>query len=428
MTLLFCVSGSLFAQTTEALGSFTPYSMFGVGEISSQGTLFNRAMGGIGVGIRDSRYINYLNPASLTARDSHAFMLDFGTEGQNIYLSDAQASSAFNTFNMHHVVLSFPLYEKTAMMLGISPYSNTGYKFERKDNRPELVGELGDIVYQHYGEGGISQAFAGVAVPFFKHWSFGAEGIYYFGKIGRHSDMNYNTTPSYASLQTGYDVVIGSFSGKFGLQFESRIKDNYSLSAGVSYLLSSDLKGDATRYAIAKSSSLRDTIYFETINKARMKIPEELAAGFSISKKKRRDDVANQWMIGFDYSRQDWSRSTFAPTLGIDFKPVVSSAFRVGFEFTPDLYDGRYVYKRWTYRGGVYHEQTYLMLNNKQITTTGITLGLSIPILHFANLVNFGVDLGQRGTEDNRLVRERYVVFQIGISLYDIWFLKFRYD
>ena len=47
------------AQQTEALGTFTPYSLFGIGEIEKQGTSFNKGMGGIGVGVRDNRYINY---------------------------------------------------------------------------------------------------------------------------------------------------------------------------------------------------------------------------------------------------------------------------------------------------------------------------------------------------------------------------------
>jgi len=427
--LFFCVTDSLWSQTTtDALGSFTPYSMFGIGEVAKTGSAINHSMGGIGVGVRDPRYINFVNPAAITAREIKAFMLDFGTEGQNIYLSDAQTSSAFNTFNMHHVAISFPLYHKTAMLLGITPYSHTGYKFEQKEYSPEMVSDLGDIAYRHYGEGGISQAILGVATPLFKHWSVGAQAIYYFGAIHRHSDLMFITPSSYRSLQTGYDVVVGSFSGKFGLQYERQMKNNYTLSAGASYLLSSDLKGDATRYAFARSTSVKDTIYLERMNNAQMKIPGAFAAGISFGKKQREDDVVNRWMIGFDYSRQDWSRSTFAPTLGIDFKPVVSSSFRAGFEVTPNLYDTRYVYKHWTYRGGVYYEQTYLMLNNTRINAGGFSFGVSIPVQHWANLFNFGIDLGQRGSTDNRLVRERYVVFQIGISLYDLWFVKFRYD
>ena len=32
------------AQTTDALGTYTPYSLFGLGDIDKQGTSFNRGM------------------------------------------------------------------------------------------------------------------------------------------------------------------------------------------------------------------------------------------------------------------------------------------------------------------------------------------------------------------------------------------------
>ena len=428
LALFFCIAGPLWAQNTDALGTFTPYSMFGVGEVARQGSAFNRSMGGLGVALRDHRYVNYLNPASITARDTLAFMLDFGVEGQNLYLSDAHRSSAFNTFNMHHVVLSFPLYNKTAMILGIAPYSHTGYKFEEKERRPYYVSELGDVVYQRYGEGGITQAFFGVAVPLFKNLSVGAEAIYYFGRINRNSNVLFRSVPSFNNFNTGYDVVIGSFSGKFGLQYEGRIKNKYTLSIGATYLLPSDLKGNVTRFAITKGSAGVDTVYMESTPHVQMTIPGEYAVGFSLNKKNRADEVVNKWMVGFDYTRQDWSQSSFAAVPGVNFSPTVSSSFRVGFEFTPNFYDVRYVFKRWTYRGGVYHEKTYMKFNDKQIDASGITLGVSIPILHWSNLINFGVDFGQRGSIADQLVRERYVMFQLGISLYDIWFVKRKYE
>ena len=54
------------AQTTDGLGTYTPYSLFGLGDIEKMGTAVNKGMGGIGVGVRDNRVINYLNPASIT--------------------------------------------------------------------------------------------------------------------------------------------------------------------------------------------------------------------------------------------------------------------------------------------------------------------------------------------------------------------------
>jgi len=118
--------GLAFSQTTDALNTFTPYSIFGVGNVSKQGTALNKAMGGIGIGFRDNRSINYINPASISFRDTLAFMLDFGMEQNNNYYSSATSSSAYNTFNMHDFVMTFPVYKKSALIIGVTPYSSVG--------------------------------------------------------------------------------------------------------------------------------------------------------------------------------------------------------------------------------------------------------------------------------------------------------------
>ena len=153
------MGGASFAQDTDALGTYTPYSLFGVGELEKQGTSFNKGMGGIGIGVRDNRYINYLNPASITARDTLAFMLDFGLNQKNFYSSDGESKSAFNTANMQNMMFTAPIYKKSAFIVGITPYSNIGYKFRKNETDIETVAKYGDIAYEKYGHGSISQFF-----------------------------------------------------------------------------------------------------------------------------------------------------------------------------------------------------------------------------------------------------------------------------
>ena len=71
------------AQSGEYL-SYTPYSIFGIGDLSQQGSAYNRSMGGVGIASRNVRYQNSLNPAAITARDSLSFMLDFSLLNSNI--------------------------------------------------------------------------------------------------------------------------------------------------------------------------------------------------------------------------------------------------------------------------------------------------------------------------------------------------------
>lgn len=412
------------AQTTDALGTYTPYSLYGIGEIVKQGTAINRGMGGIGVGVRDNRYINYLNPASITQRDTLSFMLDFGISQKNFYNSDGKTKSAYNTFNMHNIVFTAPIYKKSALIVGISPYSDIGYKFESTETDKELVSKYGDIKYQKYGTGSINQFFIGASMNFFKHFSLGAEYIYYFGALDRYSNVMFNTSAgSMRSLETGWDYALGASSARIGIQYFGILdkEKDVDITVGATYRMAAKLKGDFNRFAYAYDENVRDTVVNTLSEDAKIKIPQEFSAGFSIRKK-------DKWMFGFDYMRQDWTKSSFEGADGVKFKPCVAGYYKAGFEFTPNKYDIRYYMKRVTYRLGAYYEQSYVQLGSHQINAAGITFGMSLPIYRLYNAVNVAVDFGQRGTVKENLVRERYVQFVVNISLHDIWFVKHQYQ
>lgn len=84
--------------------------------------------------------------------------------------------------------------------------------------------------------------------------------------------------------------------------------------------------------------------------------------------------------------------------------------------------------RRWTYRVGAYYDQSYMMLNGQQVNATGITFGFSVPIYRWYNAFSVSIDLGQRGSLENNLVRERYAMFILNVNLHDIWFVKHRYN
>ncbi len=423
--MLLCSSSFVVrAQETDALGTYTPYSLYGVGEISKQGTALNRAMGGIGAGIRDNRFINYLNPASITARDSLSFMLDFGVDSKSFYNTDGEHKSAYNTFNVHNFIFTAPIYKKSALIVGITPYSNIGYKFETTENDDYLVAKYGDIKYQKYGTGSINQLFLGAAMNVTKNISVGAEYIYYFGALERFSNIIFNSTTELRNIETGWDFSLGSSSARFGAQYFGTIskEKNIDLTVGATYRLSSKLKGDYTRFAYA-TGAMTDTVEHVQYNDYnKISIPSELSVGFTLSKK-------DKWMFGFDYVRHSGSGEVLESISNeVDAVSSSASSYRFGFEFIPNKYDIRYYMKRVTYRLGAYYDQSYLRIGGNKINAAGVTLGLSLPIFRMYNAVNLSVDLGQRGSTKNNMVRERYVQFNMNISLHDIWFVKYRYQ
>jgi hypothetical protein len=192
------------------------------------------------------------------------------------------------------------------------------------------------------------------------------------------------------------------------------------LTIGATYRLGNELKGDYIKYAYTKSESASDTVSYTSVDKAQLKIAPELAAGISYRHK-------DKWMIGFDYVRQDWRKSDFTAASS-RFDPQVGESFRLGFEIVPNRYDIRYYAKRMAYRGGLYFDKTYISYGGTQVVAFGLTLGTSLPIYKWHNAVSVAVDMGQRGTRQNQLVRERYINFLVNINLHDIWFIKYRYD
>ncbi len=423
LLLILCLTASKAeAQTTDVLSTFNPYSLFGIGDISGQGSAFNKGMGGIGIGVRDVRYLNYLNPAAVSERDSLSFMLNFGLEQKNTFLETTGTKSAYNGFNVHHFVISLPLYKRSAIYVGVTPFSDVGYKIQRAETNPAVIDQMGDVRYQKYGHGGVTKIFAGASLPVFRGLSLGAEGIYYFGTIDRFSNILFTTNSEYRQINTGTDYVLGAFSAKAGLQYNVKVSEQLSATLGATYTLKSNLSGDITRFATAvNATGTLDTASFN-VRSANIEIPSEIGAGISLRKK-------DKWMIGADYIRQDWSSVNFGTTTGVNFTPAVSHMLKAGFEYIPNIFDVRYYMKRVTYRGGAYYEKSYLSLDGKQVNNIGVTMGVNLPIFMWYNSLGVAVNLGQRGSFESGSVRERYVMFVINFNLHDnTWFRKVKYD
>ena len=409
-------------------GAYSPYSIYGIGDISKEGTAFNKSMGGVGVATRNRRFINYLNPAAVTARDSLSFMADFGLSQSNNVYKQGDLRSAHNTFNIYNFVMSFPIYRSSAFMVGITPFSDTGYDFSSIETDPDIIGQTGNISYDSYGTGSVYKVFAGAGVTLWKRLSLGAEAIYYFGNLDKVTNMDYSNS-SYRSVNSGNDLMIRGTTGKFGLQYEQKLGGDVSMIIGATYRLSTSMKGNSINYRYAKQDSVTDTLKYQEgdLRKAGLKFADELGVGISVK-------GGEKWTAEFNYFRSDWRNSGFDSNSGFSvksdnetFTSTVSQAFRAGFEIVPNRNDIRYYLRKCAYRAGVYYDQSYYKLNGNNVNSMGITLGVTLPVFRLYNGLTLGVDLGQRASTRNNMIRERYATFMIGFNIHDIWFQKIQY-
>ena len=423
------ISASVSAQD-GTYGAYSPYSIFGIGDLSKEGSAYNKSMGGVGIASRNKRFINYLNPAAVTARDSLAFMADFGlVQNNTIYAQGNGLRSAHNTFNIYDFVMSFPIWKSSAFMVGITPFSDVGYDFSKNETDQEIIGNTGNISYDSYGTGSVYQVFLGAGATFWKNLSVGAEVIYYFGNVDKITNMNYSNS-SYRSINSGNEIMVRGLTGKFGLQYEQKFSGNMSMTIGATYRLGTNMRGESVEYRYANQSSVTDTLKHNVTDLSAdkgMRFGDELGVGISVR-------GGEKWMAEFDYVRSDWRKSGMDKVAGFAvsgesvFSTTVSNSFRAGFEIVPNRNDIRYYFRRCAYRAGVYYDQSYYKLDGNNIASVGITLGMTLPVFRWYNGLSIGVDMGQRASTRGGMVRERYATFVIGFNIHDIWFQKPRYN
>lgn len=425
---VFLIIGVSVSAQEGAYGAYTPYSVFGIGEIAKEGTAFNKSMGGTGIATRNRRFINYTNPAAVTARDTLAFMADFGLEQKNTLYRQGNLRSGNNTFNIHDFVMSFPIYRSSAFMVGISPFSDVGYDFSSIETNPEIIGNTGNITYDSYGTGSVYQVFVGAGATFWKRLSLGAELIYYFGNIDKITRMDYSNS-SYRSVNTGSELSVRGTTGKFGLQYEQKLGGDVSMTVGATYRMSTGLNGYSKNYRYATQSSVVDTLKYsiDTLAHGNIRFGDEIGVGISI-------DGGEKWHVEFDYLRSGWGNSGMDNAPGFSaigdsrFSATASQSFRLGFEIVPNRNDIRYYMRRCAYRAGVYYDQAYYKLDGHNVNSMGITFGMTLPVFRWYNGLTLGVDLGQKASTRHGMIRERYARIVVGFNIHDIWFQKPRYD
>ena len=178
-----------------------------------------------------------------------------------------------------------------------------------------------------------------------------------------------------------------------------------------------------------EESSPRDTIFSQQLD-GRFKRPLETTVGVGIG----RD---NKWYAEVDYSFRDAYQVTgYLDNSANSFAYGKASSINLGGFYIPKVNSISSYWERVTYRAGVRYERTGLFVNGIPGSSTftgindfGMSFGLGLPIgKRFPSTLNFAVEYGKKGTQDNGLLQENYLNLRLSLSLNDTWFLKRRID
>jgi len=421
--LLSVFSTTSFAQTNVS----SPYSRYGLGNISETAFHGNRGMSGLSLALRNPQSINLSNPASYSSFNMNSFVFEIGVQTDGLKLTNTDTSQSTYNTSLSYLAFGFPVTKNWGSVFGLRPFSTTSYMVTNE----QTLADIGDVSYMYEGTGGINEVYWGNALKL-GNFSVGANLSYLFGPLNKSRSEIFslaNTFNYYTSEQTN----IGGAYLKGGVQYEhvfdtirgTALKNKVTIIAGAIMDVGTNLKGRRTTVGVTFDDYLlnpflilpKDTILNVT-DTGSLYLPGGYGVGLSV-------DIGNNWLLGCDYYSKSWSKFKsfdIQDSLG-DYTRLV-----LGAQFTPDPNSGSSYFKTAQYRIGYQQENTYLLLRGQQLTKSGMSFGIGLPLKRIQSTLNLAFEFGTRGTTDNSLLQENYWIAGFGITLIDIWFIKRKYN
>lgn len=410
----------------SSINTFSPYSFYGIGDLSTPGSAASRSMGGVGLGWNSPIAINTLNPASYGSINRQTALFHVGIEGQNYYLRSQTTKSSYNSFNVRDLGLQLPLAKGLGVTVGVTPYSSIGYRIAHSEDGADVWEDIGYVHYLYSGSGGINQFKLGLGYAVTDWLSIGARMIYYQGNITRNYQQTITPVTGsghYLGLSSNNQEHVSRIFADFGIQARLYSSDNRKLTLGATYNMGGKLNSKISE-VIMHGPSFTSVGYDKVVNKeyrSKFRLPDIYAAGLYYQSPK--------FSAGVDYYYGGWGVNGEDTALNVKYRNT--STVAVGLQYIPKPGDVRKVMTKWAYRLGARYNQYYMMINGQAINEKAVTLGVGIPLgTRGLNNLDIGLELGTRGRATAGLVKENYFKISIGLSLFgeDYWFMKYKYD
>jgi len=399
-----------FITTVGQINTISPYSRFGLGDLHFNGFSKNTHMAGLSAPFKSKYNLNNLNPASYSQLNLTSFEMAFAS---TYHLSSNDSLNENNHTNfLQHIAIGFPVSKKCGASFGLYPYSSVGYSLIESitlENRTEK--------YIYEGNGGLNTFYLGTSFDILRGLTIGVNANYHFGSLERLVAIEMDTSSEFNSRNIT-STRIGDFNYDFGLIYSINFDNNYDLILGGTYSPKTRLKSykDQLAYTYLSSNDyeyIKDTILNNSLADY-INYPSSYSLGIGFGKEEK-------WFVGLEYKSQNWENFLLS---GSNDSLAKNQRFGVGFYLKTSDNNLEKYSKLIEYRGGFFYDNSLLKLNNQQLKNFGISFGVGLPLRKQFSTLNFGIILGQNGTTENNLIRERYANFNFGITINDKWFIK----
>ncbi len=417
VVLAFC---SFCSQLSAQSRISSPYSRFGIGDLLTNNGVYTMAMGGISYGIYSPYFVNTSNPASYAAFDSLSFIFDISVHTRQSKLITQDVSQKANYTSLGNLLFGFPVARWWKSSFGLLPYSMVGYKM--LDSKIDENAGKTNFLYE--GNGGINQFYLGNSFSLTRNFSVGFNLSYLFGTISKLRADEFPDSIFKLNYKVQNSAQVRDIYMNYGLFYHKELKSGMQYNAGLSFSNNQKISVSESRlgYSYFKSSTgvdlVRDTILNDAVVKGNILLPTNLGFGFSLGK-------TDKWLAGADIQWQQWEKYSY---FGISDSLKNNLRVSLGGSFNPSASTISSYWKRVTYRGGVRYSQSYLELRGNRINEFGISIGVGLPLPRTRSTINFAAELGTRGTTTDNLIKENFVKFTLGLSIFERWFIIRKYD
>ena len=117
----------LFPALQAQIRIASPYSRFGLGDLSGNNNAWNFSLGQTGIALRSSSHVNYTNPASYGGFDSLAFVFEGGFSAESVRLTSRLQSTSRSYASLGYLSFGLPVTKWWKTAVGLVPFSDVGY-------------------------------------------------------------------------------------------------------------------------------------------------------------------------------------------------------------------------------------------------------------------------------------------------------------
>ncbi len=444
-----------WAQQSE----LSPYSRYGFGLIGQLQAPAYAGIGGMETTLLSGAQFQPNNPASATYLNQTTFQASGIGNQMQLKQGDTSASAAFGSPGPFGIVVK-RTSGKNALILNLSPYSNSGYAISRSDT----YDGIGLAQERYEGQGGLSALNVGWA-HVFKGSKFvqaggdsiriqsnalhlGIQSHYVFGQISQSSTLDI-IDPTFLDHRNRFTAQHRSVTATAGMVYDQllhvRYNDRGDFEQSVSLrmggvltpstnLHSSLVSIDETTQTLGGIPVPLDTAFYSERLDYRARMPRSLSLGSSVHFD-RGDGM--RIAAGVEYKTSAWDAVAldFAPEMQADgVEWMASESMHLGVQFNPGNPEQRHpTWGKATYRLGLNRQLQPYAINGHQVQTQAITGGFTLPLVGSRSLsrLHFGTELGERFTEAGAL-EETFVRFHFGVSLMPFfknnWLIPRLYD